>query len=63
MEFTIKTKGNGRKAVESAVERYDGMFAAQQKRGEVVARINDDDARSFKFALEAIDGVVEYSEI
>ncbi len=62
MEFTIKTKGSGRKAVDAAVERFNGKLSTQQqKRGEVVVSINDDDASGFKFALEDLDVVVEYS--
>ena len=62
MEIMIRTSGNSRKSVESLVERFNGILA-EQNRGEVIASINDDDARSFKFALEVINGVVEYAEI
>jgi hypothetical protein len=62
MEIRITTTGNGKMQVKAIVERFNGKLE-QISRGVVVSRINEDDARSFKFALEEASGVSGYYDI
>ena len=62
MEIRIHTTGNGKMQVKAIVERFNGKLA-KISRGVVVSRINEDDARAFKIALEAASGVPGYYEI